>query len=123
MKKLALVTPLILCLILSGCNFTRSRVKNTYFALDTVITTEIHGKDAMDVDGWIFSDINTIGAVLEAEALPTGFVSKDAKHVYPLLEFSMFVSRLTGGAFDVSVGGYVEAWGFSDKNYRIPTTA
>ena len=36
------------------------------------------------------------------------------------LELSLRYAKETGGAFDITVGAAVEAWGFRDRKYRVP---
>lgn len=120
MKRIVLYLTLAVCLLLSGCSSV-TRTKNSYFALDTVITTEIHAEDAVWLDGQIFSDINALEDLLDSENIPSGTITSEDQHVYQLLGASLVLSRLTDGTFDVSIGAFVDAWGFSDKEYRVPT--
>ncbi|MBQ5810652.1 MAG: FAD:protein FMN transferase [Clostridia bacterium] len=121
MRKLALALSLVLFFCLSGCYFSVPVEKSTYFAMDTVITAEIHDQEAKELNKKIFDLVNEMASVLDAENIPTDKISPENKHIYQLLGASLALSKLTGGTFDVTIGGIINAWGFDDKNYRVPT--
>ena len=42
------------------------------------------------------------------------------KELFDFLKLSIAYSRSTGGAFDITVGPLMKAWGFFDRNGRVP---
>lgn len=121
MKKIAFLLLIIFCVSLSGCSPVPH--KNTYFAMDTVITTEIYGENAKQADNEIFTVVNDLGKVLDPDNLQFGADMSDNPHVYNLTKASLSLARLTNGCFDITVGPFVEAWGWGTDNNRIPADA
>lgn len=127
MKRLtAVVLILVLLLVCSGCS--RS-AQSTFFCMDTVMDVQLWGKDAQEAAGymqfvlgelegtWSATDENSLIGSLNRGVDVTLDMSQQA-----LLLKIEELSRRTGGAFDPKLGGLVEAWGFYDENYRIPTS-
>jgi len=48
-------------------------------------------------------------------------VLKVSPETFALIKACKDYSTATGGAFDISVGALVDAWGFTDKKYRVPS--
>ena len=61
------------------------------------------------------SELSRINRMAATEATTTD------PEVFKLLETSFEYSRLSNGAFDITVGPFMRAWGFFRKNGRYPT--
>lgn len=119
MKKIAFLLCIIFCFSLSGCS--SAPVKNTYFALDTVITTEIYGENAKAADSEIFALVNRLGNELDPDnAVLSGDMSADSS-VYQLAKVSLSLSHATDGCFDITVDPYTKAWGWGSEENRVPS--
>ncbi len=139
--KIILVTALaagtvILVVLLSGRN--SGEPKDTYrsptlFAMDTTLQITIQGQDRE------LSEANVeecVALVEEIESITSRFVpDSDVSlinvnagtapvEVHPetmeILQRSLEFSRLSDGAFDVTVAPVAELWGFYDREYRVP---
>ena len=106
----------------------------TYFAMDTTMEITIQGRDEelarQDVEA-------ALGLVRKVESYTSKFkkgsdvwlinegAGSSAVKVHPgtleMVERSLELSQLTGGAFDITVAPIVELWGFYDQQYRVPT--
>ncbi|MCU0665908.1 MAG: FAD:protein FMN transferase [Candidatus Omnitrophica bacterium] len=56
----------------------------------------------------------------EIYALNKNSQAKVSQETFDLLKKSVWFSKITRGAFDITVGPIVKLWGFSDKKYRKP---
>ena len=105
----------------------------TYFAMDTTMEITIQGRDEklarQDVEA-------ALRLVRKVESYTSKFkkgsdvwlinegAGSSAVMVHPetleIVERSLELSQLTGGAFDITVAPVVELWGFYDQEYRVP---
>ncbi|MBR0289727.1 MAG: FAD:protein FMN transferase [Selenomonadaceae bacterium] len=123
MKKFLLI--IFLSLLFSGCtspkNFERSEI-----LMGTVVTLKAEGKNSQvaveesfnriaELEKNIFVDVKKI-----EDAAGVEFV-KISPDVYKILETAQKFSKLTDGAFDVTIGAAVELWAIGTKNPRVPT--
>ena len=125
MKKLL---PLfLLCLILTGCAKTETA---TVYAMNTVMTFEVHAKNADTVLAEMTSKVSELERQLsrtladsEVSALNSaqGRETPVSFAVWSLLSQAQAVAEHTGGAFDVTIAPVVSAWGFTESAYRVPT--
>lgn len=63
------------------------------------------------------SELSRFNASPRTEAIPVSL------GLFRVLEASLEVSRLSGGAFDVTIGPIVNAWGFGPRNVPKPPSA
>ena len=90
--------------------------------MDTVMDLQVWGADSSDAIARMKAEItdleNTWSATKEDSLIAQDNAGGTAQH--PLLQQAEDLSVRTGGAFDPQLGGYVAAWGFYDKAYRVP---
>ena len=131
MKKrmLAALLALALC-ALPGCEKKPERVEFTTFAMDTVMNFTLYGdKDkcsaARSITGMILSDYEAalsatkedsdISRVNRAGGQPVEIGSAR------LLERTLELCAVTGGALDITAYPAVKAWGFTTGEHRVPS--
>lgn len=98
------------------------------YAMDTVMNLTAYGSNAQKALDKASEEIQRLDRLLSissesGEILPInenkqGTVSDDTKS---LLERSLELSGMTEGLFDCTIEPVMEAWGFTTKNYRIPS--
>ena len=122
MKKFICV---LLCLVfLSGCGYS-SAASESFECMDTFMKIDIYGSadDAADIR----AEIERLNGLFSAqdESSDIGRLNKTgtadlSDETADLLSQSLELCGETGGALDISVYPIVEAWGFIDRNYRVP---
>lgn len=104
----------LLCLC-AGCERTS---RETVFAMDTVMDLQIWGQDADDALDAVKERVlrqQDLWSATDPQSLLHG---EDQTH--ELFTLTEELSERTGGAFDPQLGAVMEAWGFYNKEYRIP---
>lgn len=126
MKRLFCV--FLICALLCGCSGAETAAEETYFAMDTVMTLKVWGKDAEEgisqikallrqlEDDWSATSGNSvIGRLNRGED-----VTLDEAQA-ALLERVEDLSARTGGTFDPKMRSLSLAWGFLNQAYQVPT--
>ncbi len=126
MKKIILVIGVIFIVFTaSACSNTERSVTRQSFALDTVINITTNEKDS-DKISKAFALLNEYEKIFsrtnpESELYllnnGTADISED---IAEALKFSLEISRLTGGAFDVTVAPLVDLWNVKER--KTPPT-
>ena len=120
MKKMILLV-LIALLILSGCAGTQERITKQSFAFDTVVSITADKKDSAHIDEAlkmcneyerIFSRTN---AESELFKINNSSVENLSSHMKNVLEFSLGFSKMTGGAFDITVAPLSNLWNVNSR--------
>lgn len=112
MKRLFLLLitlPLLLC----GCG--ESNVTQTIFAMDTVMTFQVWGKDAPQAVQRISHTISDLESRYNRAGLARGAADP------AVLQEALDLSRRTGGAFDPQLGSVTALWNFTAEDPKIPT--
>jgi len=117
---------LALSLLLSGC---AKPLEQTFFAMNTVMTVQIWGKDSETAFGQIFTklhDLETSWSATSEDSILWQLNNGNALFQLEagqaaLLHSAEELSELTGGAFDPKMRCVSEAWGFYNDELRIPT--
>lgn len=126
---LALVIALLFSTVWSlvGCAHETSKTNKSFFALDTYINVTVYGNNAETLCSGLkdliceydkklsYSDENS--SVYELNKHKTMQCDSD---ISQLFYKANEMSELTDGYFDITVFPAVKAWGFIDKNYRVP---
>lgn len=124
--RLVLLLAAVLIIVLSGCE---KRVKKSQFLFGTIvditaIVKNTHDQKAVDLAFEVIKDIdsrmgvyNNDSEVSQINRLSTARVSADT---FEVIQKAIDVSRLSNGAFDVTVGPLIDVWGFRNKNH-IPS--
>ena len=109
-----------------GCENAQTPQSRTVFAMDTVITLTAYGKNAGPALDAAVQKINEYDVLLDVDSGDIGNINAHAgefvqvsTEVYQLLSDCIELSRQTDGAFDITVGRYVELWGFRSQT-RVP---
>lgn len=124
MKRLCVIFALILSL--TACGDTAPR-KLDFFAMDTVMEFTAYKADeqllaeARDIVMDIERRVSTTSDTSEIYALNRDGGGTVSPETAALLDTALSMCRLTGGAFDVSIYPVVRAWGFTTKEYRVPS--
>lgn len=131
MKKKLLCFPLLLILaLLSACGDEPERVQ--IIAMDTVMTFQTYGKAAEDALVDASAEVRRLDALL-SRTDPESAVSRvnsaggapveAGAELSELLETAAEYSRMSGGAFDITLAPVSSAWGFTTDSYRVPSRA
>ena len=116
-----------LILGLAGCKNTKP-VQKTVFAMDTVMDLQIWGADAeaaAESIASLLTDLDRTWSAAKEESL-IGQLNR-GKDIALTEEQSQLLTRVqqlsehTSGAFDPQMLSVSRAWGFYEKEYRIPT--
>ncbi len=117
-----LLTAILLCLFLTGC--TRSA---HFFAMDTVITMELSGASADSALVLAQEELQRLDRLLsiqgsssEIAALQDCSSAEVSQETAALLEKAIFVSGLTGGAYDCTIAPVAKIWGWYDDAPSVP---
>lgn len=136
MKKQIFVFAIItvFCLFAAGCQkkeesaSAKEPVSQDIFAMDTYMTVTAYGDAAKDavsdavleierLDG-LLSTGNEESEVYALNAAGGGKISEDTAY---LLERSLEIWKDTEGKFEIAIYPLMEAWGFADGNYKVPS--
>ena len=112
MKRLFLLLialPLLLC----GCG--EPNATQTIFAMDTVMTFQVWGKDAPQAVQRISHTISDLESRYNRASLSRGAADP------AVLQEALDLSRRTGGAFDPQLGSVTALWNFTAEDPKIPT--
>lgn len=104
-------------IILALLSFSGCAKKETsdIFAMDTIITLSVYGKNAKEA----ISDMENEIKRLDEKFSPSKVFSEDEETEY-LINTADAISNITDGAFDIRLRSLSEIWGFYDKEYKIP---
>lgn len=125
MKRLFAMV-LALALLLCGC---AKPVEQTFFAMNTVMTVQLWGRDAETAFGQLFTKLHDLESSWSATSEDSILwqLNNDNKlfqlgpEQAALLDFAEELSQLTGGAFNPKMRCLSEAWGFYNEQHRVPT--
>lgn len=132
MPKQIFLSLLIIFVILSltSCNLKTKAYESTNFAMGTVITQKIYGKNAPTAAREVIQMISRLERMLSLN-LPDSEVNqlnhaagKNAvalsTETITLLDHAMKISSLSHGAFDITVGPLVKAWQIGTEQPQVP---
>ena len=98
------------------------------YAMDTVMTLTAYGSNADAGLDAAIGEINRLDSLLSisSESGEIYKINRDgegdvSEDVEELLASAIRYSEETGGLFDATIEPVMESWGFTDKNYRVPT--
>ena len=130
-KIISVLLCLIICISFSGCS--EKKVSSTEFALNTVVTLTVYGKNADKAMQAAFGEIKRIESLLSAyvETSEVFKINKNA-HLAPVevsdetvfvLKKALEMSEKTDGAFDITVKPLVDLWNIKSENPSVPSDA
>ncbi len=126
MKKTLFIV--ILCILLCSCTPPEKAESVTVFAMDTVMTVTAYGKGAgqalINAEKELYR-LDKLWSVTNPESEISKLNSRKSTTVSPdtaeVISIALKMSELTDGAFDISIYPCLKKWGFTDKNYRVPS--
>ncbi len=111
----------------TGKSTHEASASREFFAMDTVMTVTAYGGRCEEAVEAAEKEVKRLDALLSTGAEDSevfrlnreegGFVSEDTA---ALLEGAERICKETDGAFDISIYPVMQAWGFPDKEYRVP---
>ena len=118
---------ILICAVLLCCAGCARESSMSIFAMDTVMDIQIWGSDGDRAVGRVLSIINGMEmrwSVADPDSTLSHInrgenVRLDGKE--RVLARALELQERTGGAFDPRLGAVMEAWGFYDKSYTVPT--
>ena len=128
-KYLRYIIVFILLLLFSSCNDKKS-ISNTFFAMDTTMTVTIYGKNRekaikeceetiIRFDS-LFSVTDSNSDVSRLNNSNNEFVELNSETV-EIIKDAITLGEKTDYLFDITISPVVEAWGFYDKTYMVPS--
>ena len=126
MKRFFALFPALSLLL---CSCAAKPLEQTFFAMNTVMTVQLWGRDAEAAYGRIITKIQDLESSWSATSDDSILwqLNNDNKlfQLEPgqaaLLDQVQQLSLRTGGAFDPKMRRLSEAWGFYNEQHRIPT--
>lgn len=103
-------------------NTGKQKYEADVFAMDTYMQITAYGSHAEEAVKRAVEEIKRLESKLAASVINSdngAVLSVEGEY---LLERSLEIGDMTEGAFDITIYPIVKAWGFPDKNYRVPTS-
>ena len=119
----------VFVLLLTGCGAEKPR-QAQLFAMDTVMDFTVYGDQTGSATAAAEEEIRRLESLLsrteadsEVSRINSGAGSAVAvsAETADLIRRAVSYSRLTGGAFDITVAPVVSAWGFTEESHRVPS--
>lgn len=129
MKKI--LCALCAFLLLSGCAARKNAAEVQFFAMDTVMTVTVYGKQAEEAARAVQAEINRLDR-LWSRTRADSDVSRINDHagdgsqvaISPdtaeLLTAALEIMEESGGAFNPMLAPVMDAWGFTKEERRVP---
>jgi len=137
-KRIFLIILVILNILLCvSCDTGKNKItENTpfeenKFLMGTIITQKVYGEKGQEAISKVFKEIERIENNLTVNK-PGGEINllnetagktkvKLSDEAISIIEESLEVSKLSGGAFDISIGPLVKAWGINTDTPTVPS--
>lgn len=128
MKKF--VIAVIFSMLLSGCSPAVSEASVSFLSMDTFMNITVFGPDAEENAKAAEARIRELESLFSI-TVPDSDISRInaagnagcavSDETIELINLSIEYAALTGGAFDITVGALMDAWGFAgNKDFRVP---
>lgn len=125
-----IILAVVIVLGISGELRKRERFDETRFLMDTVVRIVVTGKGAKEAGEAAFREMERIERLMSSFR-PDSEISRlnrsagggpvtVGSEVLGLIEEGLRFSKITSGAFDITVGPIMHLWGFDSKAYRVP---
>ncbi len=130
MKKI-LLTLCIFCLVFSFVGCSEEKVSRTVMVMDTVATVECYGDNAKEACDKAISEIQRL-ELLFSPWIETSEIYKINKNahlspvktdgeVFSVLERCIEVSKITDGAFDITLKPLKDVWNMKSESPTVPS--
>ena len=132
MKKLVLIIMVfIISLSFSSCSKEVNKYEDSQIMLDTFITIKAYGENSEKAVNKAFSEIKRIEDTFSAY-IKTSEISKINENAYKngyqttdevisVLKEALYISKVSNGAFDITVKPLMDIWDFKSENPKVPT--
>jgi len=128
-----MMTCILFILILSGCSKNQEVISKTTLKMDTVFQLKAYGQKANEAIEVSFARLDEIEQ-MASTTIDSSDISKinqaagkEYVKVHPeiikMIETAVKYSKLSNGAFDITVEPLVNLWGIGTDNERVPTDA
>ncbi len=128
MRRVWFFAALAAVFLLSGC--ADRAAETTFFAMDTVMSVRVWGKDAQDACDAVQQQVQSLERELSVTEEDSALARLNASGsgalpdgALELLSQTLDLSARTGGALDPTLYPAVRLWGFTTGDYRVPTDA
>lgn len=128
-----MMTFIMLTLFFAGCSKKGQEINRTSLKMDTVIQIKAYGPKASEAIDAAFIRMDEIEQMASANIVTSDIskinqaAGKEYVKVHPevikMLKTAVKYSKLSNGAFDITVGPLIKLWGIGTDNERIPTDA
>lgn len=130
MKRRMAALLLFCALVLSGCGGQAVAETRTVYAMDTVMNLTVYGGDASapeaaeallgELDRKLLSRTAEGSELFALNAAGEGDYAEDDA-LCALIALALTISEATDGAFDPTLAGVMDAWGFTKETRRVPS--
>lgn len=121
----------LLCVVLTGCAGTAESAQVQFFAMDTLMSVTVYGRQGGQAARAVQAEMNRLDALWsrtredsDISRLNAGAGSGTAVEVDAdtgvLLERANTAARESGGAFNPVMAPVMDAWGFTGEEHRVP---
>lgn len=120
----------LLLMLVSQIAFEPKKYEETQFCLDTVVTLTVYGNGAKNAAESAmerieeierkFSAYRTDSEISKINNAPYGTAVRVDDEVYRLIERAIEFSRMTDGAFDITLKPVSDLWGIGTEKERVP---
>ena len=132
--RLFIPTAILLLLILAGCATKASKpITKTGFALDTACTISVYDKVPSGTIEKAFAVLNNVGYRMTIDAPKGELINVNAAaaehpvkvdpELFHVIQTALHFSRLTDGAFDLTIGPLTKLWGIGTGGKSVPPKA
>lgn len=128
-----MMTFIMLTLFFAGCSKKGQEINRTSLKMDIVIQIKAYGPKASEAIDAAFIRMDEIEQMASANIVTSDIskinqaAGKEYVKVHPevikMLKTAVKYSKLSNGAFDITVGPLIKLWGIGTDNERIPTDA
>lgn len=121
MKRL--ICLFLVCMLFAGCAASAEPAEVTTFAMDTVMTLRVWGRDGDAACAQLVTLINDVDrdwSPSEEDSIPNRLNAGETVSD-PLIQEIIALTERTGSAFNPRLGAVSELWGFRTGEYYIPT--
>ncbi|GIM29698.1 FAD:protein FMN transferase [Clostridium polyendosporum] len=135
----------ILVVSISGCapQKEQKHYSSQKFLMDTVINIEAYGEDEKQLKKVVesaYTEMSKIASLTDRFPKPdtTAYEASDickvnaeagkspvkvSEDVYKMIELSLYYSKISEDAFDITIGPLMDLWGFSNNSPQVPSDA
>ena len=125
-QKLFLPVLAVMC-IQGTVTYAADQAQQEFFAMDTVMSVTVNGKNAQEACEAAVSEVNRLDELLSTgkESSEIARINEDGGGILSedsqiLLKKAMELYDISDGIFDISIYPVMELWGFTSGDYHVP---